>query len=230
MLLDCKNLDFHYPGTDKIIFKNLSFSFSKPGLHAIFGPSGVGKTSLANIISRRTTEHGGRIETQGIDTVLYSYNLERLPGWSGVGRHIERITPVQKNETRDELVKIFELNALLDRRFSYLSMGQQNRVNLLRYLVQEFQLLIMDECLANVDERTRSRILCSIKAMFPQIIFIMISHNVVEVAKFCQDIWVLRGPEKSPQAVKIEGRNYKSDRVEDPQALQHTMLEIMNAV
>ena len=85
----------------------------------------------------------------------------------------------------EELVEIFGLSDCITSRFDQLSMGQQNRVNLIRYLLQDCDLLIMDESLANVDERTREKIILAIKAMFPERYFIYISHNVMEVAKFC---------------------------------------------
>ena len=229
MLLECRNIEFKYPGTDKIILKDVSFGFTRPGFHAIFGPSGVGKTSMANIITGRLKPDAGRVIANGLDTLFYSYNLERLPGWSSVGRHLERITPAHKIAERDALIKSFGLTALLKHRFSQLSMGQQNRINLLRYLVQDFQLLIMDESLANVDEHTRGTILTSIKEIFPQVCFLYISHNVIEVARFCDHIWVLRDPEKLPQAVRIQGMDIGATDTAGPQVLEKTVLEMMNA-
>lgn len=228
MQLECKQIEFRYPGTQRTIFNQLSFGFYQPGLHSLFGPSGVGKTSLARIVTGQLRPDAGSVVASGIDKRLYTYNMERLPGWSGVGQHLERITPESKIELRDELVKIFELAPLLHRRFTQLSMGQQNRVNLLRYLVQDFQLLIMDESLANVDEKTRSRILLAVKELFSDVILVMISHNVVEVAKFCRDIWVLRGADKTPQAMLVHGGDCAAARPVAQTALQQTMLEIMN--
>jgi ABC-type Mn2+/Zn2+ transport system ATPase subunit len=91
-------------------------------------------------------------------------------------------------------------------RYSQLSMGQCNRVNLLRYLLQDFSLLIMDESLANVDEPTRQAILYKIKSTFPETGFLYISHNVVEVSKFCDQIVVVRGTHKSPRSRRSAGR------------------------
>jgi ABC-type multidrug transport system ATPase subunit len=233
MFLDCHDIAFVYPGvypgTDKIILNNLSLHFKEPGFHAFFGPSGVGKTSLARILSTEVQPSGGHIETSGIKTLFYSYNLERLPGWSSVGRHLERITPEGKAERKERLLESFDLTDLLDQRFSQLSLGQQNRVNLVRYLIQEFDVLIMDESLANVDEMMRGRILLTIKEMFPQAIFIYISHNVVEVAKFCAQIWVIRGSHKTPQAISVRGQDHRRDATLDQRSLQTTMLEMMNA-
>ena len=94
----------------------------------------------------------------------------------------------------------------LGSRFSQLSLGQKNRINLIRYLLQDFQMLIMDESLANVDERTREKIILNIKALFPDKFFIYISHNIIEVAKFCQDILVLTGPGKNGRPRWCGGR------------------------
>jgi ABC-type Mn2+/Zn2+ transport system ATPase subunit len=87
----------------------------------------------------------------------------------------------------------------------------------------------MDESLANVDEKTRSHILLTIKEMFPRVLFISISHNVVEVARFCQEIWVLRGAQKPPQMVLVQGQDFRKDKPVQQDRLQKTMLEIMNA-
>jgi ABC-type multidrug transport system ATPase subunit len=227
--LECSGVDFIYPGTGKPVLKDLSFELREPGLHALFGPSGVGKTSLARLMTGQFHPAAGTIRAAGLDAVLYSYNMERLPGWAAVGRHLERITPDHNVSVKDELIKVFGLSGLLGQRFAQLSLGQQNRVNLLRYLVQPFDMLIMDESLANVDEKTRGRILLAIKELFPRVLFIYISHNVVEVAWYCRKIWVLRGLHKSPQLVVVEGRDIRSQSALDHEAHQHTMLEIMNA-
>jgi ABC-type nitrate/sulfonate/bicarbonate transport system ATPase subunit len=114
-------------------------------------------------------------------------------------------------------------------RFSQLSLGQQNRVNLIRYLLQDFQLLIMDESLANVDERTREVIIFKIKEMFPDAYFLYISHNVVEVSKFCKEIIVFRTPAKAPQTTTVHGQDLRTGERLSKNDLEHTMLEIMNA-
>jgi ABC-type nitrate/sulfonate/bicarbonate transport system ATPase subunit len=229
MQLECRHIDFFYPGTQIPVLKDLNLQLSTPGFHALFGPSGVGKTSLAKLMAGSLQLASGRILTDGVTPIFYVHNQERLPGWSHVGRHLELVTPHRNVALKDALVDDFGLSSHLKRRFKELSLGQQNRINLLRYLVQNFQMLIMDESLANVDEQTRGHIILTIKKKFPDAMFLYISHNVMEVARYCQHIWVLRNIRKFPQTVSIQGQDLKSETKENPPDLQRIMLEMVNA-
>ncbi|MCF8050675.1 MAG: ATP-binding cassette domain-containing protein [Desulfobacterales bacterium] len=229
MRLAGTNITFHYPGAESAVFKDFSFQLAEPGFHAIFGPSGVGKTSLARMITGDLSPTAGKIAREGIDTVLYCYNLERLPGWSSVGRHLDRVTPEKNVGRKEELVSVFGLQECMGSKFLSLSLGQRNRVNLLRYLLQDFQVLVMDESLANVDEKTRETILLKIKELYPEELFLYISHNVVEVSKFCRQIVVVRDSDKKPQGLTIRGVDHRNDREFPNGRLEQVMLEIMNA-
>ena len=229
MRLAGTDITFTYPGAESPVFNDFSFQLAEPGFHAVFGPSGVGKTSLARLITGHLAPKAGGIIREDIHAVLYCYNLERLPDWSSVGRHLKRVTPAASTERKEELVSVFGLKECMGSKFSSLSLGQRNRVNLLRYLLQDFQVLIMDESLANVDEKTRETILLKIKALYTEVIFIYISHNVVEVAKFCRQIVVVRGAEKAPQARKIRGMDHRIGQDFARERLEQVMLEIMNA-
>ena len=226
MLLECKNLCFIYPNSQTKVLDDLCFTLAGPGFNAVFGPSGVGKSSLARILAGGVLSSTGEIKREGISTILYSYNLERLPGWSTLSQHLDTISPPSKAELRRELTELFGLGELMQSRFSQLSLGQRNRINLLRYLLQDFDLLIMDESLANVDEKLRQRIILHIKRLFQDKMFLCISHNLMEVATFCKEIVVLRGEEGCRA---LRGLDLRQDDDVDKNRLDTAILQIMNA-
>ncbi len=229
MRLDCDGLKYTYPGAEVPVIDNLCFSMTAPGFNAVFGPSGVGKTSLAKLLASQANKPESRIVTSGMGKILYSYNQERLPGWSSTGKHLNKVCPPGKEGLKKELIDIFKLESVLDARFSQLSMGQQNRMNLIRYLLQEFDLLILDESLANVDEALRETIILAIKAFFPGKMFLYISHNLMEVAKFCRDILVLSEPVKQKGSFMVKGRDYVQGYTLEKKVFEASMLEIMDA-
>jgi len=229
MLLEFKDITYKYPGAVSEVFKDLTCTISTPGFHALFGPSGVGKTTLAKMMIGGVNGFSGEISTSGIDHILYTYNLERLPGWSSVREHLQSTTPAAGKNRIDELVNAFGLGECMPSRFARLSLGQQNRTNLARYLLQDFDLLIMDESLANVDEVTKEKIILTMKTIFPERCFLYISHSVVEVAKFCRQILVLRGKHRSPQTVSLLGHDHADGKTLIKKDLEQTMLEIVNA-
>lgn len=230
MRLECSNITYSYPGTDSKVLDKVNCTLSRPGFHSIFGPSGVGKSSFARLIADKNRhDYLGKIELTNIHTILYSYNLERLPGWSSAGAHLDKVVAKENEELKQELINIFNLSSLLGSRFHQLSMGQQNRVNLIRYLLQEFDLLILDESLANVDEKLRQAIILTIKRIFPQKMFLYISHNLMEVSTFCDEILVFGGGSTGKSYCTIQGQNCCISESIDRKKVDETMLEIMNA-
>jgi len=229
MFLECRGLGYQYPLSPEFVLQEISFELNTPGFHALFGPSGVGKTSFAKLLTGDISGYTGEILKKEDAVFLYTYNQERLPGWSSIGRHLEKVTSPGKTALCDELVETFGMTPFMNQKFTQLSLGQQNRVNLIRYLLQEFDLLVMDESLANVDERSKENIIFKIKELFPQKFFLYISHNLMEVSKFSDTILVLLKAGKQPQTTLIKGLNIHRNDAVKRRELDAVLLRIMNA-
>ncbi len=231
MEIICQDLSFSYPEGDHALFTGLNFSISGGGFFSFFGLSGSGKSTLARLIGGLLQPDSGQIKKDGVVNGLLSYNTERLPGWMTVEEHLKKVVCPGRELLLDELITRFGLRAFMEHKFTRLSMGQKNRANLVRYLVQDFDLLIADEVLANVDEPSRNSILAFIKRRFPSKTFIYISHNANEVALFSKLIFVLpqAGPNGISSLVVISGLDAFGPEETDHSIVGDKILEILRA-
>jgi len=148
------------------------------GLTALVGPSGSGKTTLLNIIAGLTPPAHGMVRFDDdvlVDTargravpahrrrIGYVFQNPRLFAHLTVlqnlsyGRWFNRRIPGGLEP--DEVIGLLNLGALLTRRPSRLSGGEQQRVSLGRALLAKPRLLLLDEPLASIDQRHRLEIL-----------------------------------------------------------------------
>lgn len=228
-----EDLTFNYPEGHQAIFQRLSFKGKGPGFFSLFGLSGSGKSTLARIIAGLLKPVSGEALRAPDIRVLYTHNQERLPLWESCTQHLKDVTPRGQASILDEFKQVAMEDVDLATRFKRLSLGQKNRVNLARYIVQDFDLLIIDEALSNVDEPTRESILGFLKEKFPDRTFLYISHNVVEVARYSKVIYVLVPPcDGKPSSItEIEGLDLKPHQ-EGPGAeeVEETGLKILQAV
>lgn len=208
MILSASGITFGYPKEDGLLFENLSFSIQGPGFYSLFGLSGAGKSTLGKILAGILKPSRGFVKKDPTSGhVLYSHSEERFPNWESVHQHLQKTSFKDNQHLLEKFKKIGLESVDLNTRFKDLSQGQKNRVNIARYLTQNFDCLIIDEALSNVDEPTREKILQFIKKEFSNRTILYISHHVIEVARFSKQIFIIKRPTNSPikKLFQIEG-------------------------
>ena len=176
------------------------FEAPTPGIVALFGRSGCGKTTLINIIAGLLDADEARIQLG--DEVLcdtragtsvpverrrigYVFQDARLfPHFSVLGNlryGLKRST--SKLIALDEVIALLGLSTLLDRRPHQLSGGERQRVGLGRALLSQPQLLLLDEPLASLDVARREEVLPYLEALRDRLSMPMVyvSHQFDEV-------------------------------------------------
>jgi len=230
-----QNISFGYKEADFPLFETLSFKITSPGFYSLFGFSGCGKSTLARILAGMLKPEKGTVETRGLNRILLAYNTERFPGWLTVGEHVTAVASEEAHPRGlDFFIHELGLQEVVDKRYFRLSMGQKNRANLLRYLVQDFDMLICDEVLANVDEPSRNHILALVKELFSrEKLILYISHNVEEVCFFSKKVFVVPAGEgrikRLVEVSGIDGAQRAGASRKQEENLQATMLEVLRA-
>jgi molybdate transport system ATP-binding protein len=157
---------------------DVAIEVATPGVVALFGRSGCGKTTLVNVVAGLLRADDARIEIDGVvlddsrhgvhmaaeaRRIGYVFQDARLfPHLSALGnlRYAWLRAPrANRRIGLDVVVQLLGLEALLQRRVRQLSGGERQRVALGRALLSQPRLLLLDEPLASLDVARREEVL-----------------------------------------------------------------------
>ncbi len=184
------------------------------GVTAVFGPSGSGKSSLLRTIAGFEKPSAGHIGL-GEETWFDSEKKRDVPAYrrpigflfqdARLLSHLDVAGNLAFAESRSQnqpakfhlgdLIEIFDLEALLQRRIEKLSGGERQRVALARTLLTRPRLLLLDEPLSALDRERKAEILPYLDRTQEafQLPTLYVSHDVDEVAHIADHVLVLVG-------------------------------------
>ncbi len=176
--IEFKNVHFSYDEVHQVL-KGISFKVNSGQTIAVVGPTGAGKTSLINLISRFYEFQSGEIILDGKD--IRSIDLSSLRSKIAIvlqdvflynASIIENITLGNKNISKEKIIKsaklvgvhdfIISLNGgydfIVKERGGVLSTGQRQLISFLRAYVYDPEVLILDEATSSIDSESEELI------------------------------------------------------------------------
>ena len=230
--IEIKNLDFRY-GTREQILKNINIKIKKGEKIALVGESGSGKTTLAKLFLKFFDFEKGEININdfNIKDIDITFLREKI---SYISQDIFLFNnTIKENLILNETIKMEEviemakkINAYdfinqLPQRFNYvieenganLSMGQKQRLSILRALLKKPDILIMDEATSNLDTITENIIQNTLNNLDMEMTIIIIAHRLSTI-RMCDRIYVLDKGEiiesgTHEELVNMKGKYYK---------------------
>ncbi len=208
-----ENVDFSYDGKTPIL-KNMSFHAEPGQMMALVGPTGAGKTTMVNVLSRFYDIQSGSIRIDGVDIRgVTRDSLRRQLGtvlqdnFLFADTVLENIRYGNLEATDEDCIAAANLanadqfitrlpegyKTQLTERGSNLSQGQRQLLAIARAIVADPKILILDEATSNVDTRTEIRIQEALLKLMEGRTSFVIAHRLSTIRKADQVLVINNG-------------------------------------
>ena len=199
--VELENIHFSYDGKTEVL-KGVSLSIPQGRVVAFVGPSGGGKTTLANLISRFFDPQSGIVKIGGVNikeiakeelmnTVSFVFQNSRLIKASvlenvRMGRPDatkEEILAALHNAQCDDILEKLPQGAdtVIGTKGIYLSGGEQQRIAIARVMLKNAPIIILDEATAFADPDNETRVQAAFSKLSKGKTVIMIAHRLSTV-------------------------------------------------
>ncbi len=209
MSLEIRNLKKCYG--DKTVVDDLSFSMKEPGVYALLGTNGAGKTTSIRIILGMLASDGGEVLWNGkaLDPLevnvgylaeergLYpKYTLEDQLLYFAKLKKVQRKLALERIKLWAEKLGVEEYiyadKGTKPKTADQLSKGNQQKIQLMAALLSDPELIVLDEPLSGLDPVNSDLFKAIIKEEIAKGKYlIMSSHQMPTIEEFCSDITIL---------------------------------------
>lgn len=205
MSIKIKNLSKRYPET--IVFNNLNLEIKHKQITCIMGPSGIGKTSLLNILLGIEEPDSGSIQGLEGKKAVAVFQEDRLVESLDSISNIELVC--KKALSKDDLLKEFKdigLEGTEKKPVSELSGGMKRRVAIIRAVYVESDIIIMDEPFKGLDLDLKNKVIEYVKERTNGKTVIIVTHDMDEVLKLEAEHFELNFTNKNPNDIMVNNK------------------------
>lgn len=188
-ILELKDVWFRYEKNSDDILKGLSFKVHENEFYAIVGGNGVGKSTALSVISKINKPYRGKVFINDDTKVaVMPQNPQSLFLKKSVLEELyDAVFDVEKEKRKNEIeyvMKLCELDNLLENHPYDLSGGEQQRVALAKMLLRKPDLLVLDEPTKGLDACFKRKLATILKSLQKNgMTVLMVTHDI----EFCAE-------------------------------------------
>ncbi|PBH28904.1 ATP-binding protein [Clostridioides difficile] len=198
-MITVDDLSFSY--TDRDFLQNINFEVGKGEILGFLGPSGAGKSTLQKILIGMITNYGGSVIVNGVESKRHSNKFYENIGVDFEFPSLyEKLTSIEnlkyfgslyskKLLSIDELLKSVGLENEANKRVSEYSKGMKSRLNFIKALLHNPDILFLDEPTSGLDpsnSKVMKDIILSEKSKGKTII--LTTHNMLDATELCDRV------------------------------------------
>lgn len=170
---------------DKNVIEHITFNFEDGKKYAIIGPSGIGKTTLINVLSGLKKPSGGTVVST-YKRPSYIFQEPRLFPWLTVLENIKLVCNDEKKATM--LLEQLISDSNIEKKYpEELSGGMKQRVAIARALLYDSDIVFMDEPFKGLDEEMRNNVRNLVFDCLKGKTVIIVTHDMDD-ARLCDHI------------------------------------------
>ncbi len=181
--MDIKVNNIYKSFNEQLVLKNISMSFSEGLITCIMGASGVGKTTLAYILMGLIKQdHGSIIGLQGKRMAAVFQEDRLVEHWDAIKNIMLVCNKEVSIETVERHLSEMGLVEYKGKPVNAISGGMRRRVTIVRALLSDYDVLLMDEPFKGLDEELKKQVIDYVKNNTKGKTLIVITHDREEVA------------------------------------------------
>jgi len=185
-VLELNDVSSGYNG--QVILHNISFKLQEPSIYVILGPNGAGKTTLFRTIAGILEPYGGNILLDGQNMTTSGEARKKMSYLSQYNAMPEEMTVYNalkfyadmEGGNPDDVIDLFDLGELKNKKFSDLSQGQKKRAAIAKVFLCDRDLYLLDEPTANLDPSISKEIRDILLKLSKDKMILYSSHNLYE--------------------------------------------------
>jgi NitT/TauT family transport system ATP-binding protein len=168
---------------EKTVLENFNTSFEDGKKYAIMGQSGIGKTTILNVISGLVKARCGSVKNTSGNKISYIFQEPRLYDWMDVTSNVSIVSPLPKKQAKEkakEILTALGLGESLNCMPRELSGGMKQRVSIARAIAYEPDILLLDEPFKALDDEMKRWVAEYLFSAMKDKTVIMVTHDATD--------------------------------------------------